>query len=177
MPKSTDKKSTDKHPMPNIPGTNPDMQSTDGEINPSATSVGTEQWGNTSDERQVLGKNHPAATRAGQMKGNPGDHMAAGSQREHERATTNKRRDDPGNERDLSRRTSASSHSMHVDQSKTTGTHTFRCADTGPADCKWEITGNSEDEVMRRVEDHARHDHGMKDWSTATRRELVYTLR
>lgn len=169
MPKNTEK-STDKKTMPSTPGTNPNMQSHKGEINPSAPTVGTEQWGNTSDERRVLGQNESAATRKGQMKGNPGDHMTAASHREHERATSNKHRDDPGNQPDLSRRTSASTHSMHNNQRASQ--HTFRCADVGPADCKWETSGENEDEVMRRVEEHAKHDHGMKDWSDAMRNKV-----
>ncbi len=166
MAKNTDRKSTDSK-LPNIPGTNPNVQSRDGAVNPSAPTVGTEQWGNTSDERRVLGQSEPAKTRAGQMKGNPGDHMAAASHREHEQADTNKHRDDPGNNPDLSRRTSGSAHSMHNNQSA--AQHTFRCADVGPANCTWETSGENEEEVMRRVEEHGKRDHGMKDWSAAMR--------
>ena len=167
MPKP---KSSDRHSMPDIPGTNPSVNPKTGAVNPSAPTVGTEQWGNTSDERRVLQPDQPAETRAGQMKGNPGDHMAAASHREEQHATSNKRRDDPGNEPDLSRRTSASAHSMHSNQP--TGKHTFRCADVGPAECTWEVAGENEDEVMRRVEEHAKHDHGMKDWSDAMRNKV-----
>ena len=167
MPKSTDRKQT-----PSTPGTNPNVHSQPGEINPSAPTVGTEGWGNTADERRVLGQNQPNATRSGQMKGNPGDHMTAASEREHERATTNKHRDDDANREhtDLSRRTSASAHSMHTNQPQ--ARHSFRCADAGHADCKWETSGESEDEVMRRVEEHGRHDHGMSDWSEAMRKKV-----
>ncbi len=163
-------KSSDKHSKPDIPGTNPSVDPKTGTVNPSAPTAGTEQWGNTSDERRVFDQNKPAGTRGGQMKGNTEDHMAAASQREHDRATTNKRRDDPGNEPDLSRRTSASAHSMHSNQ--LTGKHTFRCADVGPAECPWETSGDNEDEVMRRVEQHAKNDHGMKDWSDAMRNKV-----
>lgn len=72
-----------------------DAQPQDGGINPSAPTAGTEGWGTTSDERRVLGRNEPSDTRAGQMKGNPGDHMTAASQRADDAATSNKK---PGNE-------------------------------------------------------------------------------
>ena len=75
---------------------------------------------------------------------------------------------DPGaNQADQSRLTSASAHSMNTSQGG--GEHTFRCADVGNPDCLWETSGRSEDEVMRRVVEHARTDHGMTDWSDAMR--------
>ena len=73
------------------PGTNPKVHPQDGGINPSAPSVGTEGWGTTSDERRVLSDNHPSETRAGQMKGNPGDNQTEASQRASDAATTNKK--------------------------------------------------------------------------------------
>jgi predicted small metal-binding protein len=45
--------------------------------------------------------------------------------------------------------------------------HTFRCADAGNTDCRWETSGRTEDEVMQKVVEHARNDHGMTDWSDA----------
>ncbi len=75
-------------------GTNPDVTSENGHINPSAPSAGTEGWGMTSDERRVLTSNEPEHTRAGQMKGNPGDHMAKASERASDAATSNKRPSD-----------------------------------------------------------------------------------
>ena len=45
--------------------------------------------------------------------------------------------------------------------------HTFRCADAGNADCRWETAGRTEDEVMQNVVEHARNDHGMTDWTDA----------
>ena len=70
-------------------GTNPDVNSQDGHINPSAPSAGMEGWGMTTDERRVLTSNDPRHTRAGQMKGNPGDHMSAASQRAGDKAKSN----------------------------------------------------------------------------------------
>jgi len=170
MPKSTEK-STDKNRMPNTPGTNPSVNPQTGAVNPSAPTVGTEQWGNTRDERRVLGQHEPADTRAGQMKGNPGDHMAAASQREEQRAATNKRPEGQGSDQpDLSRRTSASAHSMHTNQPATG--RTFRCADVGNTDCGWETSGSTEEEIVQRAEEHGRRDHGMSDWSDAMRKKV-----
>jgi predicted small metal-binding protein len=164
-------KSTDQNSMPDMSRANPSVNPKTVAANPSAPTVGTEQRGNTSDERHVLGQNEPAETRAGQMKDNAGDNMAAASQRQSERATSNKRRDDPGNNQaDLSRRTSASAHSMHNNQSA--AEHTYRCADVGDPHCRWETSGDSEDEVMRRIEEHHRNDHGMADWSRAMRNKV-----
>jgi predicted small metal-binding protein len=150
-------------------GPNPDMNSEDGHINPSAPSAGTEGWGMTSDEQRVLGSNDPEHTRKGQMKGNPGDHMAAASQRASDAATTNKPPADSNNQSDLSQRTSGSANSMNNSQGGYTqgGMHTFRCADAGHADCAWETSGRSEEEVLQKVVAHARDDHGMTDWSDA----------
>ena len=178
MPKSTDKsthKSTDKNRMPDTPGTNPSVNPQTGAVNPSAPTVGTEQWGNTSDERRVLGQHEPADTRAGQMKGNPGDSRTAETKRASERATTNKHPERDSNQADLSRRTSASAYSMNTSHGGQD--HTFRCADAGNADCRWETSGATEDEVMRRVEEHWRGDHGMKDWSTAVRNHVHDNIR
>ena len=166
MPKSTDKKT-----MPEMPGSNPSVNPKTGAVNPSAPTVGTEGWGNTSDERRVLQQNEPAEKRAGQKKSNPGDSMTAASEHESERAGAHKRPSQrESSQHDLSRRTSASSHSMNVDQSS--ASHSFRCADMGHANCRWEASGDSEEEVMRQVEEHGRKDHGMSDWSEAMRRKV-----
>jgi len=175
MPKSTDKKTPDTSTR-NNPGTNPDVASHSGGVNPSAPTSGTEQWGNTSDERRVLQMNNPAATRAGQMKGNPGDNQAEGVRRASERASTNKRREEPATDQaDLSRRTSASAHSMNVSHGGTD--HTFRCADAGNSDCRWETSAGTEDETMRRVEEHWRAEHGLGDWTEALRNRVRDNIR
>ena len=71
----------------NHPGTNPK-----GRRNQSFRSFGRHQGrGTTSDERRVLSDNHPSETRAGQMKGNPGDNQTEASQRASDEATTNKK--------------------------------------------------------------------------------------
>jgi len=176
MPKSTDKKTANKKSPDtstrNTPGTNPNVTSRHGGVNPSAPASGTEGWGNTSDERRVLEMNDPAGTRAGQMQGNPGDNQAEAARRASERASTNKRReDDPGTDQaDLSRRASASAYSMNVSHGG--ADHTFRCADVGNSDCRWETSGDVEDETMRRVEEHWRAEHGLTDWTEAMRNRV-----
>lgn len=142
-------------------GTHPDG------VNPSAPTVGTEGWGTTPDERRVLSPDDPQGTRAGQLKGNPGDNMTAASQREEASASSNKGRSDGSNQADLSRRTSASTHSMNTSQGGTA--HTYRCADAGNSDCRWETQGDTEDAVMQKVVEHQRDAHGLSDWTDALR--------
>ena len=172
MPKDEEKKK-----QPKTSSAVPDVQSQSGGINPSAPSTGTEGWGQTSDERRVLSTNDPHATRAGQMQGNPGDHMRAASEREEKRATSNKSRSDStgDNQADLSRLTSASAHSMSTSQGG--ADHTYRCADAGNADCQWETSGGTEEEVMRRIEEHQRQEHGLPDWTEAMRSKVRDAIR
>lgn len=176
MPKSTDKKTAHTSTR-KTSGTNPNVTSHNGGVNPSAPASGTEGWGNTSDERRVLQMNDPAATRAGQMKGNPGDNQAEAARLASERATTNKRReDDPGTDQaDLSRRTSASAHSMNVSHGG--ADHTFRCADMGNSDCRFETSANNEDEAVRRAEAHWKTQHGIADWTEAMRNRVRDNIR
>ena len=161
-----------KQHHPDTSSTTFDPQPRDGSVDPSAPTTGTGGWGQTSDERLVLSDNHPQHTRAGQMKGNPGDDMAAASQREEHRASSNKRRSDEPEDThdDLSRLTSGSAHSMHHGHS---GDHrTFRCADVGNADCRSERSGVTDDEIVQLAEEHGRRDHGMGDWTEAMRGKL-----
>jgi hypothetical protein len=72
-------------------GTDQEARPEPGGINPSAPASGTAGWGTTSDEKEVLSPPNAAATRAGQMKGNPGDNMTEASNRASEAATTNKK--------------------------------------------------------------------------------------
>ena len=38
----------------------------------------------------------------------------------------------------------------------------FRCADVGPKTCEWQVSGNSEAEIMPKIEQHGREKHNMK---------------
>lgn len=146
-------------------------------INPSAPSVGTAGWGNTSDEKGSVAAHTAENTRSGQMKGNPGDNMTEASRRASEAATTNKRPSSgqDNNRADLSRLTSASAHSMNTSHGGQD--HTFRCADAGNTDCRWETGGNTQDEVMQNVREHARTNHGMGDWTEAMSNRVRDAIR
>jgi predicted small metal-binding protein len=37
----------------------------------------------------------------------------------------------------------------------------FHCADVGPKNCDWQVSGNSEDEIMPKIEQHGREKHNM----------------
>lgn len=166
MPESTQK------PKPGNPPPNPNLRSHNGGINPSAPATGTEDWGNTADERVVVSTNDPVGTRTGQMRAMSGeleDNMTKAVQRESERATSNKRpEDDTGyDQADLSRRSGASAHSMNTSHGGKDPT--FRCADVGNADCRWETSGSTEDEIMRQAEKHGRRNRAMTDWTQAMR--------
>lgn len=41
------------------------------------------------------------------------------------------------------------------------GDYTFRCADAGYKECKWETHGSSPDEVLRNAEQHGRQQHNL----------------
>jgi len=43
---------------------------------------------------------------------------------------------------------------------------TFRCADVGNADCRWETSGRTEDELRPEIERHGREHHGITDISS-----------
>jgi predicted small metal-binding protein len=32
----------------------------------------------------------------------------------------------------------------------------FRCSDDGPKNCDWQVSGNSEEEIMPKIEQHGR---------------------
>lgn len=158
-------------------GTNPNTHSQGGAINPSAPTSGTEQWGNTADERRTISSSNPEHTRAGQMKGNPGDNRTEAAQRMSAAATTNKKpeRNVGDNQADVSRRSGADAFSMNTSHGG--ADRTFRCADAGNSDCRWETSGRTDDEIMRRAEEHGRRDHGMSDWSEAQRSKVKNAIR
>ena len=159
------------------PGTNPHAHQRDGAINPSAPAAGTEQWGNTSDERRALTENDPKHTRAGQTQGNPGDNQTEASLLASAAATSNKSPDSKpsDNQADPSRKSGASSHSMNISHGG--ADRTFRCADAGNSDCQWETSGRTEDEILQRAREHGRRDHGMADWTEAMNDKVRDAIR
>jgi predicted small metal-binding protein len=54
---------------------------------------------------------------------------------------------------------------------------TFRCADVGFADCRWEVSGRTEDELMPKIEQHGREKHGMSQLDDNTRNKVRDAIR
>lgn len=57
------------------------------------------------------------------------------------------------------------------------GDRTFRCADVGNGDCRWETAANTDDELMTAVEKHGREAHGMDSLDAQTRRKFMNAIR
>lgn len=54
----------------------------------------------------------------------------------------------------------------------TQGQHSFRCADAGFADCRWETSMASSDQLWNEIERHASDEHGMKSLDERTRGKI-----
>lgn len=54
---------------------------------------------------------------------------------------------------------------------------TFRCADVGNADCRWEAKGRTEDELMPQISQHAREAHGMTSIDDRMRTKIKDAIR
>jgi predicted small metal-binding protein len=141
------------------PGTRPDVSTDNPSINPkteavnrSAPTAGTEGWGNTEDERRTLSENPPSISKDGQIP------HAEGS-----------------NQVEPSWRWGSPAICMNV-------THegrdrTFRCADVGNADCRWETSGASDEEILGEVHRHGQTEHGLNDWTDAMRNRIRDAIR
>jgi predicted small metal-binding protein len=46
-------------------------------------------------------------------------------------------------------------------QSQGQGKMNFRCSDVGPKNCDWQVSGNSEEEIMPKIEQHGREKHNL----------------
>ncbi len=115
------------------PGNNPNVQSSDGGINPSAPSSGTSGWGTTPDEKREQGsQNNPAAS-SPNAKGDGNTRHTSYPQNEAAR--------NPAAQQDAS---------SHRDRR-------FHCAEQ---DCGWSVTGNTEEEILGYMRAHAREAHG-----------------
>ena len=57
------------------------------------------------------------------------------------------------------------------------GRRTFRCADVGNSDCRFEVSGQSEDELMPQIERHGREAHGWKDFDAETKNKMRNAMR
>jgi predicted small metal-binding protein len=79
------------------------------------------------------------------------------------------------NNTQLSRRTSATATPINV-------THqghdrTFRCADFGNPDCRWETSGASDEDILGEVHRHGQTEHGWEDWTDALRSRVSNAIR
>lgn len=53
---------------------------------------------------------------------------------------------------------------------------TFRCADVGNADCRWETRGRTEDELLPQIERHNVREHG-REMDARARRRIHEAIR
>lgn len=131
---------------------NPSLNPKTGAVNPSAPTVGTEGWGNTRDERQSLSENPPSMAREGQLHREPDSDRAEPS-RDH------------------------GAHAGSMDVSHEGRDRTYRCADAGNADCRWETSGDTEEEVLQQVQQHGQTEHGWHDWTEVMRNRVRDAIR
>ncbi len=131
---------------------NPSVDPETHNVNPSAPTVGTEGWGTTSDERRALAGTEPEAVQPGQVKRDPGTDQAEPTR--------------------VAGATAASMNVTHGGRDRT-----FRCADVGNADCRWETSGASDDEIFGEVHRHGQTEHGWKDWTEALRNRVRDAIR
>ena len=57
------------------------------------------------------------------------------------------------------------------------GNYSFRCADMGNTSCSWEARGSSQDEVLRKAEQHGREKHNITSMDEATRNKVRSNIR
>ena len=62
-------------------------------------------------------------------------------------------------------------------QSGGQGNYSLRCADMGNTSCSWEAQGSSQDEVMRKAEQHGREKHNITSMDEATRNKVRSNIR
>lgn len=144
------------------PGTNPETESRDGGINPSAPTTGTEGYGMTSDERDRVGGPNPTASHPGT-----------------EGAGDVRRASYPRNEAAENRATGETrTRSQQLsDNPNARGGKAFHCADVGPMSCNWSLNGNSAEEMMPEIERHAREAHGMTSFDETARQKIRDAVR
>jgi len=54
---------------------------------------------------------------------------------------------------------------------------TFRCSDLGHKDCKWEVSGQSEEELMPQIEQHGRQAHNIQNMDNDARKRVRSAIR
>jgi predicted small metal-binding protein len=53
----------------------------------------------------------------------------------------------------------------------------FRCADVADANCKWEVTGRDEAELMPEIERHGREQHNITNFDEGIRNRVRNAIR
>jgi predicted small metal-binding protein len=56
------------------------------------------------------------------------------------------------------------------------GAYSFRCADVGQK-CDWQVNGRSQEEVVRKAEEHGREAHNMQNISEQMRYKIRNNIR
>src|SRR5438045_372320 len=54
---------------------------------------------------------------------------------------------------------------------------TFRCADVGNSDCRWEVSGHNDQELMPKIEQHGREAHNIQQFDGETRSKVQNAIR
>lgn len=121
---------------------NPNVQSSDGVINPSAPSTGTAGWGTSPDERRKQVSQNNSVASSPDAKG-AGDvrHISY-----------------PQNE--------AAQNSAAGEFAQAHADRAFRCSDAMKRDCEWTVTGSSEEEILGYMRAHAREAHGKNEFTS-----------
>ena len=52
------------------------------------------------------------------------------------------------------------------------GDYHLRCADVGYKDCPWEASGSTQDDVLRKAEQHGRQEHNLTNIDDDTRNRV-----
>lgn len=121
-------------------------------VNPSGPSTGTEGWGAGRGEGGLAQTNIAANNPAPRA-----DAPEAFPQKDVRGDDLRKRSD---------------SMSAQSETANTSGECTFRCADAGHADCRWETSGRTESEIVERVREHASEKHGIRDWTEELKNKI-----
>lgn len=53
----------------------------------------------------------------------------------------------------------------------------FRCADVADANCRWEVSGKDEAELMPQIERHGREQHNITNFDESTRNRVRNAIR
>ena len=57
------------------------------------------------------------------------------------------------------------------------GKRSLACRDAGQTSCNWSVVGENDDDVMRQAEQHARDEHGVKNFDDNTRQRVRDAIR